>query len=162
MQRRMSVASLCLLCGSVLVGGMGLLWFVILLFGVVLGVAGLGGAALATTVMEVEIPREVLMSGGGLYVLALAAMSVVASVNLVGGGFGLFAALRGLAGRVWGLRTAAMIQIGMALVFGLPGLITMNPLALIWAVVLILSVVALIVVPPDPGPHTSPVTMPGL
>lgn len=150
--QRTSVASACLLLGSFLVGGMGLLWFCILIVGLVVGAAGISGAAFATTVMDYDLPNEVVMTGGGLYVGAIALMTVLATVNLIAGVFGLLTAFRGLTGRTWGVRTAAVVQIVMALVFGLPGAITMNPLALVWAAVLVFAIATLIVVPREAPP----------
>ncbi|MEM6929545.1 MAG: hypothetical protein AAF602_21575, partial [Myxococcota bacterium] len=143
-----SVASACLLLGSFCVGGMGVLWFGILVLVGVFGAAVGGGAAALTTVME--IPVDWFYAGGTLYLTAILMMSVVAFANLVGGGLGLLAAVRGLSGRAWGLRTAAVVHIIMALVFGLPGLFTMNPLALVWAAVLVLSIATLVTVPATP------------
>ncbi len=144
--QRMSVASACLLVGSLCVGGMGMLWFGILVLVGVFGAALGTGAAAASTVLEFD--TDLLYAGGTVYLAAVVLMSAVAFANLVGGAFGLFAAVRGLTGQPWGLRIAATVQIAMALVFGLPGLITMNPLALVWLVVLGLSVATLVVAPP--------------
>lgn len=147
MRHRMSAASACLLVGSLLIGAMGLLWLALFAIGLVVG-AGVGSAAVAGTVFDVvDIPSEVVWTGGSLYAGLMAIATVLSLLNLVGGGLGLFAAVRGFWGRTWGLRTAAVLQIAMALIFGLPGLITMNPLALVWAAVLALAIATLVVAP---------------
>ena len=149
MQNGASIASACLLIGSLCVGAMGLLWSGLLVVGLVAGAAGLGGTALATA-LGVEIPPEVVATGNVLvwgYLGIMLMMALVATANLVGGGFGLFSAVRGFSGRTWGLRLAAGAHILMALVFGLPGAVTMNPMALVWAVVLVLGIVTLVAAP---------------
>jgi len=147
MQRSLSMASTCLLLGSLCVGGMGVIWFVFLVIGALAGVAGAAGAGFAAAFAEVEIPTELFYTGGALWIGAILLMSMVALANLFGGTIGLFSALRGFTGRPWGIRTAAMVHVVMALVFGLPGAITMNPLALVWVVVLVLAVATLVLLP---------------
>lgn len=147
MQRK-SVASVCLLVGSGLVTFMGLFWGLVVLLGLAVGAASVGAGAVATTFFGYEMPVELLYTGGGLYVIGVVAITLLSSANLLSGGFGLFTAVRGIwTGRMWGLRAAAVVQILLALVFGVPGAITMNPLALVWAVVLVLAIATLVVIP---------------
>jgi len=146
-QRSQSVASTCLLVGSVCVGGMGLFWGVILALALVAGIAGGAGAAAFIAVGGVEIPEEMLYTGGAFYITALTMMTLVTVANLFGGSVGLLSAIRGYAGRPWGMRGAAYVHIAMALVFGAPGALTMNPLALVWLVVLVMAIATLVTVP---------------
>ena len=143
MQNLRTAASVCLLLSSVLVGAMGLIWLVIFVVGLAVG-AGLGVVAAASAVFEIGVPIEMMWAGGGLWAILMAAITGLSIVNLFSGAIGIVASIRGyLTGGTWGVRLAAGLQIAMALVFGLPGAITMNPLALIWLAVLVLAIATL-------------------